>query len=365
MVKGLQDTKPEGTELARRAWLEVGYAAGGGGAQDISGDISKYFLSATITDNLADEADDVSIELEDRAQVWMGDWYPEGEGNVLDLTIHTFNRVTLQDGEASFHAGKYEIDEIEVTGYPSTVRIKAVSIVGNASLRGTKKNQTWEGITVKECAGDICGRNGLSLRWECDENPTIDHMEQDDKADLEFLRKVCHDHGMSLKILLEEVVIFDEPKYESQPPVFTVYKPGTSRGSDGIRWLTEYRMRAKTRDVYWKCHVSYQKGKDKKLIEGEFAAPDKEKGRTLHVREQVEDQGEAERLAKKKLREANKEEVTGHFTTVGNTNLAAGQVLALKGFGHFDGNYLVTKVTHEISESYTTSVEIRKCLKGY
>ena len=105
--------------------------------------------------------------------------------------------------------------------------------------------------------------------------------------------------------------------------------------------------------------------KDKELIEGEFAAPNKEKGRILLVREQVENQAEAERLAKKKLREANKEEMTGEFTTVGNHNVAAGQVIELKNFGKFDGNYLVTKVNHEIREDYTTKIYVRRCLDGY
>ena len=111
--------------------------------------------------------------------------------------------------------------------------------------------------------------------------------------------------------------------------------------------------------------MKYKKGEEKEVIEGEFAAPDREKGRVLYVREQVEDTAEAERLAKKKLREANKEAVTGSFSTLGNTNFAAGTVLQLKNFGKFDGKYLMTKVEHSVTTSYTTTVEIRRCLDGY
>ena len=149
---------PEGTELSRRAWLEVKYTPAGGEEQDISEDISQYLLSFSYTDNLSDAADDIALTLEDRAQLWTGDWYPEGEGNLIDVTIHTFNRIALQDyrdstvrlegGESVFHVGKFEIDEIEITGYPSTVQIKGVSVLGDSSLRGTKKNQTWEEISV-------------------------------------------------------------------------------------------------------------------------------------------------------------------------------------------------------------------------
>ena len=288
---------------------------------------------------------------------------------MLDITIHTYNRIMLQDGETVFFAGQFEIDEIEANGFPSTVSIKAVSVISDSTLRGTRKNKTWEKISVWKCAADICEQNGVELLWECEANPNLDHVEQADESDLEFLLKICKDNGMSLKITPEQVIIFDEMKYESQEPVITVYKPGVTaelnENTMPLRWLLDYRLRAKTRDTYWKCQVKYQKGKDKELIEGEFAAPGKEKGRILFVREQVADKAEAERLAKKKLREANKEEMTGYFSTIGNHNFAAGQVIEMKNFGHFDGKYLVTKVSHEITEAYTTKVDIRRCLDGY
>lgn len=361
---------PEKSELSRRAWLEIKYTPAGEDEEtDISEDVSKYLISMSYTDNLSDAADDVTLNLEDRAQLWMEDWFPEGEGNMLDITIHTYNRISLKDGEAVFHVGKFEIDEVEITGYPSTVQIKAVSVLGDSSLRGTKKNQTWEEISVWKCAADICERNGLALLWDCDENPNLDHVEQADESDLAFLLKICKDHGMSLKIMAEQIVIFDDAKYEAQAPIITVYKPGIKAELDEstmpLRWLTGYGLRSKTRDTYWKCHVKYQKGEEKEVIEGEFAAPDQEKGRVLYVREQVEDTAEAERLAKKKLREANKEAVTGSFSTLGNTNFAAGTVLQLKNFGKFDGKYLMTKVEHSVTTSYTTTVEIRRCLNGY
>ena len=350
---------PSGSDLSRRAWLEIKYTpAGETEEKDISEDVSKYIISMSYTDNLSDAADDVTITLEDRAQLWMEDWFPEGEGNMLDITIHTYNCITLKDGETIFHAGKFEIDEVEIVGFPSTVQIKGVSIVGASTLRGTRRNQTWEKISVWKCAVDVCERNNLSLIWDCAENPNLDHVEQADESDLAFLLKICKDNGMSLKIMAEQIVIFDDEKYEAQEPSITVYKPGVKAELDD-------KMRAKTRDTYGSCHVKYQKGKKKEVIEGAYTIPGKEKGRVLFVREQVENTAEAERLAKKKLREANKEEVTGGFSTIGNTNFAAGTTLLLKNFGKFDGKYLVTKVSHSVTTSYTTSVDIRRCLDGY
>jgi phage protein D len=177
---------------------------------------------------------------------------------------------------------------------------------------------------------------------------------------------------MSLKISTKQVIVFDDAKYEAQEPVISIYKPGVKAELDEntmpLRWLLGYNFKAKTRDTYYRCEVKHQKGKEKKVIQGSFQAPGKDKGRVLHVKEQVENQAEAERLAKKKLREANKEAVTGNFSTIGNTNFAAGQVLKMVNFGHFDGNYLATKVVHEVAGgagSYTTKVDVRRCLNGY
>lgn len=361
---------PSGADLSRRAWLEIKYIpVGETEGKDISEDVSKYLISMSYTDNLSDAADDVTLTLEDRAQLWMEDWFPEGEGNMLDITIHTYNSGTLWNGEAVFAVGKFEIDEVEVVGFPSTVQIKGVSVTGASSLRGTQRNQTWEKISVWKCAADICERNNLSLIWDCEENPNLDHVEQADESDLSFLQKICKDNGMSLKIMAEKIAIFDDAKYEAQDPIITVYKPGTKVALDDktmpLHWLTSYNMRAKTRDTYGSCRVKYQKGEKKEVIEGSFTIPGKEKGRVLFVREQVENTAEAERLAKKKLREANKEEVTGSFATIGNTALAAGTTIELKNFGKFDGKYLMTKVSHNVAANYTTSVDIRRCLNGY
>ena len=147
-------------------------------------------------------------------------------------------------------------------------------------------------------------------------------------------------------------------------------KPGGygTPGSEGellLSGITDYKLKAKTRDVYWKCHVRYQRTQDKTVIEGEFVAPDKTDGPTLTVNDQVKDKAEADRLAKKKLREKNKEAYTGSISLVGNFFVVAGLVMELKGFGKFDGKYIIVKAEHQVGAAYTTNIDIRRCLDGY
>ena len=239
-------------------------------------------------------------------------------------------------------------------------------------MRSERKNQSWEKVTLRKVAEDIATRNNLILLFDCDENPEIDHIEQADQADLEFLLKLCKSHGLSLKVTPEQLIIFDEYKYEQKDALITVYNPAFNINDNIsekiiLTWLTDWDFRNKTRDTYAKCEVKTQNGKKKETIKGEFADPKgNSEGRTLHINHQVKDEAEAQRLAKKKLREKNKEKTSGRFSTIGNLNLTAGSTIQIKNFGKFDGKYIIDKVNHSISANdFKTSCEIRKCLDGY
>lgn len=94
--------------------------------------------------------------------------------------------------------------------------------------------------------------------------------------------------------------------------------------------------------------------------------PNKESGAVLEVNQEVNSQAEAERLAKKKLREKNREEYTGSFNTIGQPFLCAGETVEMIGFGTFSGKYIITQAKHDLSSSgFVTSIEIRRCLIGY
>lgn len=346
-----------GSNLGRRAWLVVNYTPKGGSASDISEDVSKYFLSLSYTDNLSGQSDDISLTLEDREQVWQSDWMPELEAR-LGIEIHTLNWNSLTEGERQYRVGTYQIDEIECAGMPSTIQIKAVSVEADSTLRADKRNRTWNKVQIKQVASDICADNGISLFWDAEESSELDHVEQTDESDLEFLSKLTTNAGLSLKSEPDRLVIFDDAALESGSAQVTIQAPPKSM-------VSGYNLKAKTRDTYLKAHVRYMKDKDKKVIEAEFQDPNRTAGKTLEIDEQVENVPEAEKLAKKKLREANKDAMTASFSMQGDFSLMAGLLIQLNGYGKFDGKYIVTKATHDIGEGYRTSIEMRRCLSGY
>lgn len=358
--------------IGRRAWLIVTY-----NGKDISESLAQYVLSFSYTDNLTGQVDDISITLEDRAELWEADWMPE-RGATLDITICTYNWSDLYSEEQDLQLGKFEIDELEVSSAPNVVTIKAVaiSISDDSTLRSTLRSHTWENISVQKAANDIAWQNGMKLQWYCDDNPNIDKLEQNDESDLDVLQKICDDAGFALKVTTDTIIIFDVEKFEKEDVYAEYYHPGTTilniveNQPKPVQTdaLLNYSFKAKIRDVYKKCHVKYAKDKDKSVIESTFIAPDKKEkeGATLEVHQQVSSQAEADRLAKKKLREKNCEEFTGSFSSDGNMGLCAGETIEMIGFGNFSGKYIITQAKHDISSSgFTSSVEIRKCLDGY
>ena len=156
--------------LGRRAWLQVTYDN-----KDISEALAEYLISASYTDNLSGQVDDISLTLEDKAGLWQGDWMPT-KGATLDVTLCTYNWIGLYDGEADVTLGKFEVDEIELSSAPDVVTIKAVAITvsDDSTLRSTLRSRTWENVTVQKVANDIALENNMDICWDCGDDPSID-----------------------------------------------------------------------------------------------------------------------------------------------------------------------------------------------
>ena len=335
--------------------------------KDISVDISKYLKSISYTDNLSGEADDLQITLEDRDGLWQSTWMPE-KGALLDATLQQKYWQTLSALPQSLRLGLFEIDEITSSGYPSEVQIKAVSVPDNNTLRGTERSRSCEKAKLQVIANDIASAAGMSLFWDTEENPVLDRAEQTEQSDLSFFYAICKDKGLALKISDKKIIIFDEAKYEAEKAKITIVKPGTVyKKESGMKYLfvgTGYSLRTKIRDIYAACRVSYQQGSSKSNIEATYTVAGK-KGKTLQVNEQVESVAAALNLAKKRLREKNKDEVTGSLNMLGNFILLSGVTVNLLGFGAFDDKYLITRASHDIGSGYTTNIDVRRCLNGY
>ena len=335
---------------ARRARIKCLYDS-----QDISQDIAPFLKGFSITEVLGGEADEAEISLHDREELWMGDWMPE-LGATMDITL----QISDWEGEGDTRElpfGKFDVDEITISGWPHEAKIKLISVPVTGGLNSVKRTRAWEKVKLSAIAKDVADGAGMELYYDTEEDPLQERAEQSEQTDLSFLQKLCKDAGLSLKVTDKKIVIFDVSKYEQADPVLEIVN-GTSA-------VKSFECRQTVHEIYKACHVKYKHSKKDEFIEFTFTDPKREKGETLEINEKVESVAEAEKLAKKKLHEKNLEESSVSLTMVGNFALLASNTVTLKGFHTFDGKYLIKKSSHEVGSGYTTKVELRRVIDGY
>lgn len=334
--------------------------------KDITKDISQYIKKITYTDAMSGEADSLAITLEDTEKLWQNAWIPE-KGDTLDVTLQSEYWDGEQEPVKIFPLGLFEIDEIECQGPPTEATIKAVSVPDNTTLRGVDRSRSWEKAELKTIVKDIADEARLTLFYDSKDNPKIDRVEQTEQSDLSFLQALCEDNGLALKITDKKIVVFNEETYEQAETSFMIVPYGIEVNTDkpAKRDISGYRFTTAIRNVYKACRVSYQNGETNEKIEYLYTDPKKIAGKTMQVNKQVDSIGEAEKLAKKELRNKNKDEIKGALFMRGSFDYAAGLTVDVDGFGYFNGKYIITRAEHSIGDGYECHIEIRRCLDGY
>lgn len=320
---------------------------------DISTDIAAFLKAFSVREVLSGEADSAEITLQDREELWQGDWLPD-RGAMMEITLHADNWEGEGDAR-DLPLGKFEVDEITNSGPPNEAKIKLISIPTAANLRGIEKTKAWEKVKLSQIIKDVADSAGMENYFEAEDDPVLERAEQSEQTDLSFLQKLCKDAGLALKVSDEKIVVFDIAKYEKEEPVLSIAKKN----------VISFDCRTTIHNIYKACHVKYKHSKKAELIEYTFTDPNRKDGQTLQVNEKVSSVEEAEKLAKKKLHEKNLEETAVSLTLMGNFALLASNTVTLTGFHKYDGKYLIKQSTHEIGNGYTTKIELRRVIDGY
>ena len=314
---------------------------------DITTDIAPYLLSFSFGDNSGGKADDLSITLQDAAGIWLTDWMPAKGDTISASIIATEGSNTL-----SLPCGSFSIDQIDYSSPPSTFSIKAVSASVKKKPVQQKKSSIWENVLLPQVITDIAAKNSLAPELYSVPPKFIEHLDQIEQSDLEFLQKLCADYGLAVKVQESKLVVYDIAEYEAKAPALNI--------AQGDERLLSVRFTSKTAQVYRKARVRYHDPVKDELYDAEFEDEDEEGSeRELEINERVESQAEAERVAEQRLTTANRKEITGSVTLKGDVNLAAGLTVSLSGFGMFSGKHFINKCTHKVDSSgYTTTLEL-------
>ncbi len=315
--------------------------------KDITKDLAPELLSFTFTDNAKGTADDITLTLEDRSGTWLHDWTPT-KGDVITASIiHTSGTKTQ-----SLPCGSFSIDQLEYSYPPAVLSIKAVSSSVKKSASQVKKTCSWENVSVREICADIASQNGLSLMMDAEADSRFERIDQVQQSDLEFLRELCSDYGLAVKIQEGRIVVYDLAEYEAKEPVLKI-------ALDDERLLS-FKFTSKNAKIVRSVKVRGHNPIKDETYEGEYI-DDIEEGseRYEEALEYLESQAEAEAVAKNRCIESNRKEVTGSMSLMGDVKIAAGVNVECVDFGQFGGKYFVNKAVHKVDRSgYVLSVEL-------
>lgn len=315
---------------------------------DITQDVAHDLVSFTYNDNESGEADDITVKVKNDHGLWSGDWFP-GKGDTL--------KATIIDEAGSLYCGTFKIDDLTYSGSPRTFDIKAVSIPLDETIRRKAQSKIWEDAKLSGIVNEIGAAAGLEVIYDVQSDPTYDRLAQREESDLKFLERIAKEEGFSVKVTDEKLVVFDPKTYEEKPPITSI-----ELGKDDV---LSFNFKSQAFDLYKSCTACYYDPEKEEEIEETFEAPDVQEGMEYRIVKRVGSLGEAKRKAKAKLRELNKHEVTGEITVRGITDLVAGVTLDIKGFGRYDGKYIIEKAGHNVANGYTVALTIRRVLEGY
>lgn len=315
--------------------------------RDITADLTPFKLSVSYTDNLdGDESDSLELSLEDSDGRWWQAWYPV-MGDRLNL------RMGYQ-GQALVDCGDFEIDEIEIEGPPSTVRIRALAASVMKELR-TNQGKAYEDTTLAGIVKTVADRQKLKVVGNVEAIP-IKRVTQMHEEDMKFLKRLAQEYGYAFSVRDDQLIFYSLEELRAAPGVQVI----------GINDLTRYTFRDKVKGTPSSAKVSYHDPQKKAVVTYEVESDKKVVAKpsadSLKLNTRAESPEQAKSKAKAAINRANDEATTATLSLWGNPKLVAGMNVELEGFGKLSGRYQISKSHHsqESSSGYTTELELRR-----
>ncbi|WP_165967811.1 phage late control D family protein [Sapientia aquatica] len=328
--------------------------------KNMTKDISSNLIQITWTHQLSGESDELEVELEDVDGRWLNTpFYPQ-KGAALKLSFG-------YAGEALIPVPSATIDEISLSGPPSTVSIRARSASSQTPVR-TRSNQGFENTTLKKIAEQLAQKHGFKLIGEIDPLP-LDRVTQYGQTDLAFLQKIATQHGYAVRVqAVEKELIFIKRSALHTKDALRSY---------ALSDLTTWNVTDQVGDVPASGSTSYHDPNSKKLVtygvkDGQTTVlGDKSAGKTSSAdhaqkKQRATTKEVAASLAQSHLELKQLERTVANITLPGDPLLRAGMAIGLHGLGLLSGKYTCTKAAHTISRSngYTMALELKRVVPG-
>lgn len=308
--------------------------------QDITPTINPRLISLSLEEARGDTADQLDLVLSDHD----GKLALPRKGVKLDLSIGFA-------GQDLVDKGQFVVDEVEHSGAPDIVTIRARSADLRDSLR-VRRDQSWHATTLGDIVKTIAGRHRIDHRIApALASVAVAHIDQTNESDLNFVTRLGkrHDAVATVKAgsLLFLPINGSQTASGARLPVIAI-----TRASGDSHSYTQ-----SDRDAYTGVRAYWHDGKKanrKGVVVGTKVNP-----KTL--KDTYATESDAMAAAKSEWQRIQRGLATLKLTlAIGAPSLVPQSPVSVQGFkGAIDGTqWLATRVTHKLDDSgLTTEVE--------
>lgn len=313
--------------------------------QDITPKIEGRLISLTLTDNRGMEADQLDFTLEDHdgllaipprrasVQLWLG-WRDTG----------------------LVYKGSYTVDEVEHSGAPDVLTIRASSADLRAGLT-RKRERSWHDITLGDIIKTVAQTYSLT--------PVIDvvlgripvpHLDQADESDANLLTRLATDHDAISSVKAGHLLLMPVGASKTASGIELPHIHLTRRDGDGHRWMEA------DRDAYTGVRAHYYDDNSAERLEAIIGTDDNIKT----LRHVYADQQSALQAARAEWQRLQRGTSTLTYTlALGRPDLIPEMTYSLSGVKQEISAtvWLAKSVTHSLGDSgYSTSLELENQL---
>lgn len=328
--------------LARRAGLRIIY-----NGEEVTQPFDDYITSVSYTDPDCGESDSINLDFHDIGREWLGSWYPE-LGDSIEAGVVLTNWMKEDSGQTETSFGTFTLDDFSFSGGSGgiTGTFSAVSTPIKKAWKSTQRTKTWKKITIYQLGKRIAKRYKLQYVYQA-KKIKIKSMEQSQQPDSEFLKQVCDDYGLGMKVYRDRLVIYSKLWYEIRGVVATYSRHGM------ISWSYNDTLGGR----YTGGKMSYTNPNTQKTYKVKVG----NSKRLLNISDQAGSASDAKKKIRAKVNAENEKVTTMSMTIPANPSLYPACNIRIRGMGKMSGKYSVTKITHNISGSgYTMDVELRR-----
>ncbi|MDG6881065.1 Phage protein D [Phocoenobacter uteri] len=339
-----------------------------GGKKDISQLISHRLISLTLTDSRGFEADQLDLTLDD-------------SDGLLDLPPRAAV-LSLGFGwksESIVYKGEYTVDEVEHSGSPDIVTIRARS----ADMRGSlleHKERSFHKKTIKKIVEQIAGENKLTpMVGKSFSNQIIEHIDQSGESSINLLSRMAKEYDAIATVKNGNLLFIETGQGKTAsgqvlPEIYITRNQGDQHRyaiaeGENYKAVRAYYHDIKTgkrEQVYFDANTKIEKTrKSQKLKQTKPAITDSDNIKT--IRHTYKSKQAAKNAVIREFKKLGRGTATFSLSLAqGNPELMPELPVKVVGFKkEIDVNkWIIRQVTHNISadSGYTTGIECE--LKG-